>query len=256
MSSCAGNRPVLGKIESVRDIFTSVRVAGDKKRWYRGQSNEDYELKPKAFRPEFLEASEKEMLDEFRQKACLISGHHPIDDWGWIVLAQHYGLPTRLLDWSDNPLQGLYFACQKAHGDEDFKINGKLFVLEPRKMNERAMGKSQPFPLILEEAEDKCKDYLPGNTHSGGSDPIAVVAMDDFPRIGAQNGCFTVCSDRNYRYDDPSSELIAEYVIPHDKKEGILEELEFVGVNVASTYPDLDHLAEKISNDNMKPESR
>lgn len=252
MSSDADGGTVLGCIESVSDLITVVMGSGDNvKCWFRGQNNSDYGLSPKVFRPEYAETDEEALLNEFKQKACLISGLHPEGDWGWLILAQHYGLPTRLLDWTDSPLQGLYFACQPAKEGMGEEPNGKLFVLYPEKMNEEALGPSFPFPFILDSSNVRSKEYLPGSGR-GGDRPIAVTAMDDFPRIGAQNGCFTVCSDKNYKYEDPDCHLIRQYEIPGDKKEMILTQLEFFGVNAASTYPDLDHLAEQISKSHRK----
>ena len=52
----------------------------------------------------------------------------------WLTLMQHYGLPTRLLDWSESPLVALYFALSS---DEDAKADAAVWVLNPMKLNKK-----------------------------------------------------------------------------------------------------------------------
>lgn len=56
------------------------------------------------------------------------------DRASWLTLMQHYGLPTRLLDWSESPLVALYFALSS---DEDAKADAAVWVLNPMKLNKK-----------------------------------------------------------------------------------------------------------------------
>jgi len=114
-------------IRSVTDLLEIVRrdAPGD---WiFRGHSSSRWELKAGVHRlaekiTDSLEDSgalEKRLLSECKRRARIFLQTPPSSDWEWMVLAQHFGLPTRMLDWTENPLVALYFSAQDVEPAED-----------------------------------------------------------------------------------------------------------------------------------------
>lgn len=118
-------------IQSVEQFLQAIKeqkeqVAGDTDFHdlvFRGQPA-DLSLIPKLcrLRPNGeLDAIERMLLQEFkRANPLLIEPHRPIDDWDYLTLGQHFGLPTRMLDWSDNALTALWFATAPFREDENY----------------------------------------------------------------------------------------------------------------------------------------
>src|SRR4051812_41381980 len=84
--------------------------------WYRGVGDASHTLIPSLYRHEgtadaaaFMELEER-ILQRFRERSIPYQPI-PVDkDWELLFLMQHFGVPTRLLDWTENPYIGLFFA--------------------------------------------------------------------------------------------------------------------------------------------------
>jgi hypothetical protein len=177
----------------------------------------------------------------------------PGNEWEVLVLAQHHGLPTRLLDWSHSPLVAAHFATVDDERDTDrvvWKLDwGTLhahFGL-PR------------LALTVEELDQVLEDRgirTPWELFSGayrGSEPFAALldppALDG--RIVAQSAAFTVCTDRTRTIDAVLEEAglpkcLTRCVIPHASVSAFRDQLDLCGVDERRLFPDLDGVAAQL----------
>ena len=115
-------------VKSVKDFLTEIEKIDKKSNiFYRGHSNEEYNLLPGIYR----ENKDKKNLIDFEDKIFReVISKSPIEFMGKntlesLVLLQHYGTPTRILDLTENALVALYFAC-----DDNSNKNGEVIIFD------------------------------------------------------------------------------------------------------------------------------
>ena len=112
------------RINSFTQFHNKIEAyQGEKGVIFRGVKEAHFELKPRIgwlpLRPKAKrEKVEKRLLGIFKERALLYLDFIPRDDWDWLALASHHGVPTRLLDWSWNPLIAAYFAVREEWKDD------------------------------------------------------------------------------------------------------------------------------------------
>jgi hypothetical protein len=216
--------------------------------WFRGQSNSNWNLEPKLMRIEPL-PSESHYLNKFKQDATFILNNKPENEFEWMFLMQHYGVATRLLDWSESPLVSLYFAlADETQKDED----GALWVLLPTELNKHNRYRPEFEFEIPSFEDDDLNNYLPSIISSERKTsllPMAAIAPRNSPRMQAQQGVFTISHRDNIYVNDAGSDPkhhIWKYNIPKEHKENLLNELTLLGINKFQLFPELGSLAENI----------
>jgi len=152
------------KIKSVRDALVALdkQTVGNRPIWFRGQSKSEWELVPQLGREKKYATAEMALIKGFRQNAVPHMTDRPKSEWEWLFLMQHHRLPTRLLDWTENPLVGLYFALDKPSG-----VDGAVWCLDPIALNKEAnihFNFSREIPAF--EHDPVLLSYLPQTIES------------------------------------------------------------------------------------------
>jgi hypothetical protein len=211
-------------IESFIDLHNAIASYKRKVMIYRGVRDVDYKLIPKIGRYKKFQVlstnelgkEERTILRLFREAGLPHFPHPDLSEWELLALAQHHGVPTRLLDWTRNPLVAAYFAVEKEHDGDSmiYAFHHKTFI-------DTAKNKD---PFKTKEADK----FIP--THLTR-------------RITAQTGLFTVHPNPLEPYE---SNVIDRLIIPNKLRKELKRNLYQYGIHKASLFPDLDGLAAHI----------
>jgi hypothetical protein len=221
--------------------FLQKDLPSDKKHvWYRGQSKAEWLLVPSLGRGKKPKIqTETYLIKRFRQNATLLVSNISNAEWDWLLIMQHHGVKTRLLDWTENPLVGLYFAVT-----ESPRTDSALWVLLPSELNLHSKLKPQ-YNLDIPSFDDPIlQNYSAQSIHSEQTsdlDPIAIMAPRNTPRMQAQRGVFTIMHRAPNAVENVGDKKhVWRYIIPKDKKPDLVKELCLLGINKFSLFPELE----------------
>lgn len=256
------------------------------KLFFRGHSNVSYQLIPSVFRKKEWIENEKLMYQELLINCAndfnQIEGH-----LATLAEMQHYGLPTRLLDVTQNPLVALYFACEGADNNsgeviafrvcrEDIKYPQSdtvtilaslpLFTYEEQKdFYEKSInyyGKVEDFNTDIERLVHEVRMERPGFVGRIQQEDlrkcIVVIPSKNNRRLEKQEGAFIVCGLLEEHYGNKKKNTIDEMRVRSKEgkklvciingKDKLLRQLNSLGINKSKVYPEIDDVADYIKN--------
>ncbi len=232
-------------IESLSDFFAVFHALLDpgKVFWFRGHSKREYKLCPSALR--HADAPKREaalgLVADMKRFLEMKLARPPAaeDHLGWMQVAQHYGLPTRLLDWTQNAAVALFFAC--CSNDE---TDGLVVILNPIELNQRVDAR---LPRVFNAQRDATiiTPYLAldGRTvPRRGRRTIAINPTWNTERIAMQQGAFTLHGSRHFDLDRKQSSSLLYVPILREHKVSLLSELERVGIGEMFIFPEPEHV--------------
>lgn len=281
------------EINSIEDFFKEIFIIQEeidtynndnksimhKNLAFRGQENKQFELLPAIGRGHIIEQERNLIeLSKYRMPNIFKSDLIPID---LLALLQHYGIPTRLLDVSANPLVALYFAATGIQSD------GEVFVFEYNDSNLtnypiiNAIAESYKFAkdidlvsffdnIFIQPYFDEQRNSFENETDEQKSkwikecckDLIFVRAAEQLERQKLQQGFYilfpnkiseyggVICFDKSIEPISKNDEqLKARFIIKREAKTDISKKLEFLGISKATLFADnIDIVCENIIN--------
>jgi hypothetical protein len=233
--------------------------------WFRGEENADWPtaLRPKLYRTkhDLVEVlrQEQDLRLEFKRRGSQLVGEgKPSDHWERYFLMEHYGVPTRLLDWSDGALVALYFALRPVKSTPDAAV----YMLDPWWLN-KLVFKELPIAREVRSSGsampdwDEAKPYLYENEFDnelvGPKFPLAIDPSHVARRFAAQRSRFTIfgrgvnglkkiCE----KVPEPDCRL-ARIKIKRSAVPEMRRELATCGISESTIFPDLEGFGRELN---------
>jgi hypothetical protein len=258
----------------VQEITTLRRRLVDEGRseslYFRGQSNVEWDIRPSVFRESLINVEDK--IIQMAKERVPFEFSNCANSFEVLTKLQHYGLPTRLLDVTMNPLVALYFACypigKNSREDESIKCpDGAIYFCSAYGEREdsqsvKILSSIAQMSLNKDISLKKLKQKFELNESANPEKFIQILQSNILVsscfsnnRIVCQSGAFmlsgAIMISRDYDIWDSKVQksvcsLNREFdlnpiIISGEAKEQILDELDFFSINEGTLFPELEH---------------
>lgn len=246
------------QINSFEEYIAEVNNV-DQELWFRGVVNKNYSLIPGAVRYNIDDNTEIASVLDFM--STYQNYHSEVESkWELYSLMQHYGLPTRLLDWSTSMIVALYFAldgepCIDKHNKT---VDRVVWGMTTGVINQLNFFGKRIIPTAIGKASDEGELYLPSPlrkleivNQNIGQNPMAIKMPYTNRRIYAQKGCFTIHGNSKKGIEEIMVENglghhLVKFVLNEDAATKIRHTLNKMEINEDDIYQDLNSLSKRI----------
>lgn len=262
----------LNQIDQAFNTLCNISQGSLCELWFRGQVNQNFTLLPSIGRPPINNATlEDAYLSKFESQAIPYVQNLPAfplpngvpSYWSWLVLMQHYGVPTRLLDWTRYALAALFFATNPEDTGIQPGVDGAVWVLNPTKLNQAFDFNRNLQPGYIPNMEEKgfTEIFGPQSQDRVNLKPAAAIAPVNNPNILAQRGTFIVYPLKKglvplENFADASDYLI-KICIAAESFTLIQTQLQHYGITKLALFPNIDNIAQEIrqqvQNEGIRP---
>ena len=241
----------LDAVRQVLDEWTLPDADWYPSLWFRGHGDATWSLDPGWYRSGppgegvgddwYNEAT---LLRDFSLRAPRYLQAVPATNWEWLFLMQHFGLPTRLLDWSESALIGLYFALRDHRGDADAAV----WVLNPWWLNKQSLGQYE-VPAAGDELVAEWAPRQDGRVKA--KLPVAIKPVHATVRISVQKGFFTIHGTERGALDRLAGRgnkgpQLRKLILPKHAIADMRRDLSIAGITETVIFPELDGLCREI----------
>ncbi len=254
-------------IQSASELFDSVDfvwekiwvakqpMAEEESPWFRGVPHTEYKLIPSIYRERvwkynWIDADD--IRGEFPRRAAPFMEDCRFYSEGELYhIMQHYGLPTRLLDWTEGMLFALYFSIRDAFQD-NHPLTPCIWMLNPWWLNEKCTQIRELFYSHFEKEPTTSRQVVSPYLKERKLPlyPIAVLPPHIDKRIVAQKSVFTIHGRRVDGFADLCSlnreAQLAKFCLDGSKMDVFKDQLITAGITETSVFPDLEGLAREI----------
>ncbi len=215
---------------------------------FRGTGSDKWQLVPSLFRGRpagwtgaDFDRYERSLANDFvRYAPSRRVGCPPLSDpTAWLCLMRHYGLPTRLLDWSASVFVAAFFAVWEQNGEP-----ADIWALDTARLNECAVGRQDNLSMrsghqLVRNLVDRPFADCPPMTET-----VYVIAPEVDQRLLMQQGAFTVHgSSQPLEMHPEAGKFLLRFRVGGEAKTPLRFGLEQLGFSRMTLFPDLENLA-------------
>ena len=216
--------------------------------WYRGQANSEWPLIPSiqrnnnSFYEQVLCHSFYHNAKQIMEHSISKSSYHR-----WLSLMQHYGLPTRMLDWTYSPLVSLFFAV---NDNNNLDKDASIFVLIPEFLNKKQGFDPYIYPIDSYSAKPLIKSAF--KKRDTTNKVLSCFSTSNDLRLYVQRAAFTIHDSSQCIETLCDEDSLYRINIPYSNKSYFKKVLDLLDYNESVLFPDLSHVASQAINRHIK----